>query len=327
MGWAFLRSKMMALTAGLAVISALVPPLALAASDFAAATDSKAPVIDDELVRGLRCERLNVNEIYRAITPDAFGPQRSVPIRNFTSLFLGQCWAIARFQRLALLLGRVEEKGPYNPQKISRMVLAKQHTPLPGVGIQIRRFSSEPLTVFHWPDVEAEDYFNPLQSKVDRVEKDLGHSLDEELKAAQKYLFYRSGNLALIGKKPSNAELGGTIGKIVSLVRGHRLPLINIRMGRFSQHVVVGKTFEKTAEDEWTIHVIDYNSIDDTEIRISRVDGKYTVKLASVSGFAYDDAENVEGIYLVEEGERPSLDKALLDHYTRACDKRRAPSK
>lgn len=287
-------------------------------SVFAVATPR---VIDDELVKGLRCDELSVDAIYRSIDPWAFSSDRRVPIRNFGKNMIAQCWALARFQRLGLLLGRKDDSAKYTPATVAEIARGTRYVPRKGT----RGTTETPLArvdAFAWPGAGANaDSWSFMEDAISRLDTDLGRrKIEDEIADAQLKLFYRKRNLQYLTRSLTPREQQTIFERAFGLIRGNRLPLLNVRFSTFSQHVVVAKSVRKEKANHWVIENIDANAYwDSSELHIELVKGRFKMTFVYPNYRDQVPDEVANAVFIVEEQERSMIDAALLRHYTKAC--------
>jgi hypothetical protein len=303
-------------------------------------------IISDELVANLSCNNVNSEAIYKAIRPDAFGLNRRILIRNYsTRIFNGQCWAIARAQRLNLLLGRQDGTAPYNQENIESLISGTQVPPSkaglePVEVAKASKPANDPYFMRYLPGLSplavlvgysrrmgeefAAQTVEAIRTLLPRSEfdtfswpKDGRRSIGKfttAIDVAQARLFLRLKNLPFLFKEQTEQNFIANLNQIATLARAKKLPLINMRYKRSEQHVVVVTDFIVTEKDHYWLQVIDSELPEDQSraLEIKRVNGQLK---------AFWNNENPD-VFLVEEGERLKLNRALVRHYNRLCSKR-----
>ncbi len=275
--------------------------------------DAKASgkLISDELVQNLRCEALSPDEIYKSIKSDAFTEKRTYPIRNFASSRMsGHCWAIARFDRVALFLGRLQSKlKPSSSAELAEVARVRGTTRIPYTPVKLTNWSRTQLEVFQWPVVtHADDW------KQRAVDARSVPQIREALEEAQGHLFYRSKNLPFVLKADySVAEKRRQLALAIKLANAKKLPLINIRYGRLDQHIVVVTWIQRLAAGDFYVYTIDSNST------TARLRVKTTETTFSIVDEGQRAQTPVEMFSVVEEEDRPQIESALMSYYRRLC--------
>src|SRR6185312_15948692 len=64
-------------------------------------------VINDSLVKDLKCATLSGETVLTSLQPDAFDSTKDLQIRNWPDVIgIGHCWSLSHAQRLVYFLGR-----------------------------------------------------------------------------------------------------------------------------------------------------------------------------------------------------------------------------
>lgn len=272
----------------------------------------------DDLVEGLDCSRpVTAAAVYRAIRPVniAFNPGRRIDTKNdfhkqgYSLGLIQHCWALSRWQRLALLLGRAYSPPSvplrYDATYIGNLVRG-YYNPVPGVQV----LAETEYKVFRWP-VDGQFAYDGLHQFISDYTA-AGGDYYEQLAKRQQYEFYAPfSNAQLIGPSQNYADHRKELEKIAYLAERKELPLAVIKSSTFSQHVVI-VTEVKRYPDRWNFNVIDPdNPLDRANITVREVAPR------TYQAYYYDN-EPVD-IFLVSEYERPQIDAALVKHYSMVC--------
>jgi hypothetical protein len=291
-----------------------------AATKVVAAGSSRT--INDSLVQNLSCRNLNVNTIYRAIREDAFAESRNMDIVNWN----GNCWGLASTQRMLSYMARYNQRNTMNQNARTELVLNMVGRNVPSV--QDGRVSTAPLKTFSVFPVEGnsvvESYdlwwglrggYDMNLSKKYTVQRDLR----KEIEVSQSSHFYRAKNLGMgLGSGPTNSR--DNYASLKTLMRnadGKRLTLINLRMSRFNQHIVMVKSYKKTASGDVVFKVYDSNqpTRDQDIVYNSKTGSMISVGISNYYGIR---AESL-GVFVVDEDERIAYEAAMLKYYSSAC--------
>jgi hypothetical protein len=293
-------------------------------SAFAVSQSAQNKSISDELVTHLSCVNLTPASIYQAIRPTAFDPNRRIEADNYYLNDLGQCWSLARFQRLNLLLGR--ETLQHQTKVVDRIARGFDYVPLFGGPLEIRK----PLTnlwVFGMPKdksryYNAADWVDSVVAKRTNFRPD-SSSFFEAIEQSQLRLFFRPKNLSLIGETLSYQAQRSELNQIFQLANRKMLPLMVMRFRRFAQHVVAVKAAYRTSPTSWSLSLVDSNGTGVAhDLEISLRSGKFELckrNNSNPSTRCELDDEAVQSVRLVEENERPMIDDALVRYYRSQC--------
>ena len=235
---------------------------------------------------------------------DAFGFDRRFPMSNFTSGGLGHCWALAKFERLALLLGRTDQTVPANLAQVEKYARGFDYSFSTWYGFpRISKVMNTQYSVFKWPSRGSDAEAELLDSRVKSA-----------LQLSQTALFYRGSNLRYVLNLQTEVGRRAMMTKVIQLAKQHALPMLNLRFGFAGDHVVLVSEATQVSATDWNLKTIDSNSITGTDDLYVRVkDGRVRF---TYSTWESTDAVNV---FLIGEEERPAIDAALMSHYTQLC--------
>lgn len=293
-----------------------------------AANAASARLISDELVTNLSCADLSPAAIYKSIDPWALDRNdRMVDTYNFNANALGHCWAIARFQRLAILLGRMSIA--HDSREIDRLARGADYVSILSTPLYLRQPINR-LKVFGMP-ADKERYSTRFDDSLHRGtnQKPDSQSFFKALEDAQKRLFYSTSNFSLIGPLASQASQRAEFANIVSLTKKKMLPLINLRFTRLAQHVVVVMSAKLLRPGFWRLTTVDANGGAYERRELNVIADKGLIKmcyghLSSESETDYCPSmthEVVKSTVLVGEDERPMIEQALVIHYRAQCSR------
>lgn len=275
-------------------------------------------VYSDDLVQGLDCSRpITADAVYRAIRPVnvAFNNGRRIDTKNdfhqrgYSVGIIQHCWALSRWQRLALLLGRAYSPPviplKYDANYIGNLVRG-YYNPVPG----LNALAETPYQVFRWP-VDGQYAYDGLHQFINDY-TNAGGDYYEQLAKRQQYEFYAPfSNAQLIGPAQSYPAHRQELEKIAYLADKKQLPMAVLKASTFKQHVVV-VTEVKRYPDRWHFNVIDPdNPLDRANITVREVSPR------NYQAYYFDN-EPVD-IFLVSEYERPQIDAALVRHDSLVC--------
>ena len=276
---------------------------------------AQAKVVSDELVKNLNCSNLTADSVYSAIDRTSFLPARRVMISNAQMDYhvdsYGDCWSIAHWQRLNLLLGRRAKELTYSPLLISNLIRGQFQLPglLGVVGVGLTTYN-----VFEMPqDRQLMTVEGTLQDDL----KKIGRDYWQDLHTYQKGRFYRTTNLYYVLTPRSQETSVQTLVQVAKLANSNRLPLVIMRFAAADQHVVLVTRALRLGVDNYRFNVIDEANADDdrNSIRVTRTNGNWDVKYVTWS------SEEKVDIFLANEEERPMIDQALVDYYSARCSR------
>ena len=280
--------------------------------------------VSDEFVKSLKCDQLSIDSIYSSLAPAAYGRNRWIYTNNSTDMqvnvrgSLGDCWSLARWQRLALTLGRKSNsKLKYSTHVISNLIRNTQDD---------GRTALAAYHAFGFPmgagdRIDLGEYIRDLQN--DRSFK-LARSYYKDLHFYQQSEFYRFSNLYYVTAIRTMSQNFAEMKTISHLAVTHRLPIVILRFNPFDQHVVLIKDVFKDGANSWKFEAIDPNFPEDEgnwHLVLKKTDSGITL----VYGADYPNISDPHpqpkpvDVFLVGEDERPKIDRALLRYYQDLC--------
>ncbi|MFS4458248.1 hypothetical protein [Bdellovibrio sp. HCB2-146] len=308
--------------------------------------------VTDSLVRGLSCQNLSVNSIYKAIREDAFDESRNMPITNWeyshNGIPLGNCWALSSTQRMFSYLARYNESNSLSNEARVQLVLDMVRRSTPKLVEDSTQSVERGRSYVNKPQVRVVN--SPLKTyKVFEVEGDsVNKSYDfwwalrdgfvatlapkrtvkrafrDDIQVNQGNHFFRAGNLGMgLGGSPTSAKDNyETIKTLLRNLDGKRLTLMNLRMERTNQHIVMAKSYVKNSNGLIEIKVYDSNQPEKDQILTynSRT-GVFTSE--DIAGLFYGRTNAKSrplGVFIVDEEERGAFEQAMLAHYRTRCN-------
>ncbi|WP_413584600.1 hypothetical protein [Bdellovibrio sp. HCB274] len=310
------------------------------------AADSK--LVTDTLVKDLSCRNLSVDSIYSAIQPgSAFHIFYHIPVQNWYFKSggpnLGVCWGLASVQRKMFYLARFEEKEELDKQELMRrtlnMVRGHELSPVqtgngrermlktPFKNYEVLKFSDLSLLSSWAREDQKPDGLFPIINKgyKEVVNGDTyWKTFKMDVQRAQQERFFRGSNLSMVvGAQDNRSTVDNllTFSTLKRNLKGNRLTLLNLRFGRYDQHVVVAKEF-RTIGDKPAIVVYDSNNplqngviYFDEQTKTFHSPGIYRGVVSE------GDPERAIGVYIMDEEERGPIEAAMLKHYQAQCQK------
>ncbi|MGZ3803953.1 MAG: hypothetical protein ACXVB4_07085 [Pseudobdellovibrionaceae bacterium] len=300
-------------------------------------------IISDSLVHNLSCNSLSLNTILVNIRPEAFSAKNHLPLKNWPFYSgparIAACWGMSSTQRKLLYLLRLNEKEAPAPnsQLILDMIRGATLKTISKFGG--RYLMEQPLHDYEViPVAEAnlgEEYdrntgtslldtlFNGIDYELDSVA--IHRDLKTEIERSQERHFYRLGNIEMGAEDGplSPRKNKHTLQNLMANLTLNRLTLINLRLSRNVQHMVIAKSFVK--DDKGNVWIRAYNSNKpdmDQEIYYSNESGHfYSPQIMGpfVGDKTGTDYTHPLGVFIVDEAERTELEIALLKHYQQRC--------
>lgn len=296
-------------------------------------TIAKATTINDSLVQGLSCKNLSVRSVYHAIRDDAFDETRNLPAKNwgFKSgiASIAGCWALARTQRMVSYLARYNTSSDLRSEKrvsiVLDMIRRARLTPdeqrlknYSVFAVEDSNFSENKSNAGWnlWNALEIGYYQNVAGKKVLR-------SFREEIQTLQNNTFYRVKNLKMIWKngdriKSTNRE---TAQRLIQNLNGKRLTLLNLRVSVNTQHVIMAKSYRKTATDLYEFKIYDSNQPQSDSILYYNPHRHVFFAPDVVEKFKHEKTFRNLGVFIVDEQDRTQFESAMLNHYRELCKK------
>jgi len=300
--------------------------------------------INDSLVQNLSCQNLSVNTIYRAIREDAFAESRNMDIVNWGyssgGFTLGNCWALSSTQRMFSYLARYNQSSNLTKEARRELVLNMVRRGVPAVQEEAGstekgnrtqgrdRVVTKALKSYSVFPVEGSsvvdsyDFWWDLRAGYDMnlsKKYTVKRAFREEVQVNQGDHFYRMGNVGMgLGSgATSPKENYETLKTLIRNADGKRLTLVNLRMDRTVQHIVMVKSYKKTGSGDVVFTVYDSNQpTRDQEIIYYARSGTFTAPGVAKALFV---VTKPLGVFVVDEEERQAFEVAMLKHYRSAC--------
>ncbi|MGZ3769013.1 MAG: hypothetical protein ACXVCP_06955 [Bdellovibrio sp.] len=143
----------------------------------------------------------------------------------------------------------------------------------------------------------------------------------EEIEAQQEHLFYRIRNMKMIWENGDRSKERNkkTAELLMKNLDGKRLTLLNLRIDRMRQHVVMAKSYKKVLPEFFEIKVYDSNA--------PQVDSVIFYDRKQKSFFSPDILTRIKdpepyhhlGVFIVEEQDRTLFESAMLNYYHDLC--------
>lgn len=305
---------------------------------------AKPKSISDSLVNNLSCNSLSVGAILARIRSDAFSARNHLPIKNWPfrsgKAQLAACWGMGSTQRKLLYLLRLNEKSAPAPD--AKIVLDMVR------GARLKTLFNEQGTGF-LRDQPMKSYNvipvaeNNLREEYDRntgrsfLETllrgiddqvgsiDLHRDLRTEIERSQELHFFRFRNIGMgAGSGPHSPHKNHEIlQKLLRNLRQNKLTLINLRLKRTIQHVVIAKSFIEDGRGNVVIQAYDSNQPDtDQPVYFAKQTGHfYSPRIMGpfVGDVTGTDYTHPLGLFIVDEKERAHIEASLLRHYQQRC--------
>lgn len=151
--------------------------------------------------------------------------------------------------------------------------------------------------------------------------KKVKRNFREEIQALQARLFFRLQNLEMIWKKGDRSDKRNleTIKLLTKNLDGKRLTLINLRMDRTRQHVVMAKSYKKISPELYEIKVYDSNSpnVDSIVYYNSHRYAFFSPEI--LTRFKDKKPYRNLGVFIVHEQDRTHFETAMLNYYQELC--------
>lgn len=325
-------------------VGGFIAVMVSSAEIVSAAPANSSRTINDSLVQNLSCQNLSVNTIYRSIREEAFAEARNMDIVNweFSSggFTIGNCWALASTQRMLSYLARYNQSSNMSKEARRELVLNMVRRGVPAVqsdgSTQERgnrtqnrdRIVTKALKSYSVFPVEGNsvadsyDFWWDLRSGYDMNitrKFTVRRSLRDDMQVNQTSHFYRMGNVGMgLGSGATSAkENYETLKTLMRNADGKRLTLINLRLDRTVQHIVMVKSYKKTGSGDVVFTVYDSNQPKrDQEVIYYSRSGTFT---SAGIAKALLVATKPLGVFVVDEQERQDFEVAMLKHYRSVC--------
>lgn len=314
-----------------ALVSIVALPFGVATSSVAFA-QSGTKLVTDSLVKDLDCGKLTIQNVLRFAKKDqAFSATHHLPIRNWNSQLLGQCWSLASAQRRFFYLTRTQSAGV----KVSKAAVHQALDLVRGAQapkcekqagpdeFATQSCSEEKLKLRVLPISEASIGVSQLlATAIKGVTSPVPRSFQSEIEIQQQKKFYDLSNIGLLtgAVAQSAGQNQITMNQLVASLEMGRLPLIVIRGSIGAQHVVLVKSFLKKSDKSVLFRVYDSNvpSQDNALTYENGVfNGQYIVGL-----FDPANAHRPAGVFIRDEAEMDEIQSALYSHYRQICSRK-----
>ncbi|MGZ3773709.1 MAG: hypothetical protein ACXVCY_11060, partial [Pseudobdellovibrionaceae bacterium] len=143
----------------------------------------------------------------------------------------------------------------------------------------------------------------------------------EEIEALEARLFFRIKNIRMILKKGDRSKRQNyeSAKLLFKNLNGKRLTLLNLRMDRARQHVVMAKSYKKVSSNLYEIKVYDSNSPTHDPSLFFHSDSLTFSAPEILRRFKDSNPNRDIGLFIVDEEDRVQFEQAMLDHYRERC--------
>lgn len=291
-----------------------------------------AKTMSDNLVQDLSCENLSVDSIYERIREDAFSEESHIPLENWSTGVLGNCWSLSRSQRLLYMLGRTQAGVAEDEKALIRVLdMIRGGRPIPGALTEAGEGPAKDLrlkeyAVFFWGEgssFRGSSFWQTLMNGV----VDTGfngakqRSFVSEIEEFQRKRFYKASNVKMgLGAWARTPDINEqTFAQLKKNLDRKRLTLMVLRADQTVQHVIVVKKYEVLSEAEIRLVVYDSNFPRRENTFIYRADQRQFYAENILGPFYGQSLNRPVGAFIVDEEERTLIDQALLKHYRSIC--------
>jgi len=302
---------------------------------------AQAKDISDSLVQNLSCSSLSVNSIFAKIKPEAYSARNHMPLTNwpFRSGLtnLAACWGMGSTQRKLFYLLRTDEKSAPHLNTIAALDMVRgatvsgnqlfsyelEHEQLRANESTITNYKVIPLSE---SNIRDEYGRNNGTGFMDLMFRGVGgRNLRSEIERSQERHFFRSSNIGMgAGTGPrSTSDNRETLKALIANMKARRLTLINLRLRRTVQHIVIPKTYKQ--DDKGNVWMVAYDSNQpdaDQKIFYSKATGHFyapQIMGAFDGDYSGTDYTRPLGVFIVDEQERVDIENSLLSHYKKRC--------
>lgn len=329
------------------LISIFAPSLSVASADAAAdaSIDGSAPFetqtrkISDSLVENLDCKSLTAANVLTYVSKEKLR-KKYTEIGAVSSNFVipgmdGHCWAVAKAQRkaLLLLLGGVEAAAKPMAELSDDYLDAVRGTRFDKVcwnQDQTIRDSGCYEAAKKEPKIDLQVI--PIANSSGTVSEVLRFSrggspsvrtLESELRRSQHNLFYRPSNLKYLGGADVRSvdDTKAVVSRIVQQMTAGQLPILNLRVRRTYQHMVVAQEMRLMGHGAVEIKVFDSN-----DAMEAWTDGRELQTLIYADGeFRYFGKKSdrgkgtVVGVFVTDNDEMDEIQNAVFKYYHARC--------
>lgn len=249
--------------------------------------DENKFLVSDSLVKNLDCKTLTKDNVFMSLQDDAFSSEKHMPIQNWSSGALGQCWALSLTQRRLFYLARF---GKDVPESIAPTEAKENFLDM------IKK--KDPGSVFKIGLAKMNSYNSTIKTLFKDSE---GSTFMTEIEARQKARFFSPGNLGLIfgDRARSESDNKKTIEDLKKNVKQGRLPIIVLRAAKTNQHVVLVKKIETISDTEYKLTVYDSNQ-PNLDITMTYKNGQF---IAPKIFFFDNDPTSPVGVFMKDDDE------------------------
>jgi hypothetical protein len=296
--------------------------------------------ISDSLVQNLSCSSLSVSSILAKVRPEAYSSRNHMPLTNwpFKSGLtnLAACWGMGSTQRKLFYLLRTNVKDAPRLDVSSALDMVRGASvsgdklfsyELEDASLRANEATISNYKVYNLEESNIRDEYgrNNGHGFMDLMFRGVGaRNLRSEIERSQERHFFRSSNIGMgAGTGPrGTSENRDTLKTLIANMKAHRLTLINLRLRRTVQHIVIPKTYKEDAKGVW-MWAYDSNSPDtDQKIYYSKANGHFyapQIMGAFDGDYSGTDYTRPLGVFIVDEQERADIENSLLSHYKKRC--------
>lgn len=272
--------------------------------------NGRAYQFSDSMVNGLSCGGLSADTVLSKLSGSAFSPEKHMPVVNWPSNGIANCWALALAQRQVFYLTRFG--ATKNSAGLVNKIVGMAGGSMPSTVSNIAQAGMDG-TAFR--SAQANGAFRA------------------QIERRQSQKFYSAGNLGFImgSRERSESTNQETIQQIISGVQRGRMPALILRAKMTAQHVVLVKKVERTGTDSFRLTVYDSNQPmsyfggNFVEPTIEFRNGQFFSP--SVVGRFHEDGYNPVGVFITDEEEMDQIQNVAYNHYADLCKKVKALEK
>lgn len=294
--------------------------------------------VSDSLVENLSCNSLKKEDVLRKIRVEAFSSFYHMPVINWgysLGLYdLASCWSLARSQRLFFYLSRWNDSSAPDSEKtlfdVLEMIRGSSPYAHPG-DLEIKEFPLKELLVFSHSEsslgIQTPLWHSLTKGLIQTFpnDKKLLRNLKSEVEFYQTWRFHDfiKNIRYVIGNGTRTPQQNrATRDLVLRNIEENKLTMLLLRPKRVSQHVVLAKKYNFKSNGDIEIDVYDSNSpFRDQKITFSRSDDEFYAP-EIVRGLPHvDDPQAPLGVFVVDEKERDDIERALLKHYKKKCQR------
>lgn len=303
-----------------------------------------AMIITDSLVTDLKCENLNTDSIYQAISPTkAFTTDNQIPNRNWAyySGFaeLANCWSLSHAQRILFYLARFDVPNAYlDKNKIEHSLnMIRGKYPVEVVtrdrNKEFYNVTYRPYTQFSvfelnekklTENISASSYW-PVLNQLHRFKlsktPSFFRTFKTESEAYQTARFFDTSNVDLVFKNGTGlpSENYALAKKLVNSLKMNRLPLVDLRIELTLQHIILLKSFRFELNGDISFVAYDSNQpYNSPELFYDSRAGKFRAPTILNRFYTHNTDRNIAVIGVDNQDHKP-IEIALLKHYKNKC--------